>query len=124
MASTEAPLLQEPGNSQRDGSESAPPDKSGISSGMSQRTATPPLILPGESGDGNRLPVAVIVHLSGRRRGTTQRLTGDSLRIGAAVDAEIRVSPEPCVAPYHATLQVTGSGGFELIGAADCPMWV
>ena len=78
----------------------------------------------GRSGDPARLPVPVIVHLSGRRRGTTQRLIGESLRVGVAVDAEVRVSPEPSVAPYHATLQRTTTGGFELNAAAESPVWV
>jgi S1-C subfamily serine protease len=41
-----------------------------------------------------------------------------------AVDAEVRVSPEPSVAPYHATLEQTASGDFELIAGADRPIWV
>ena len=90
----------------------------------SQRPVTSSLVLPGDQRAAERPPAPVIVHLSGRRRGTTQRLVGETLRIGAAVDAEIRVSPEPCVEPYHATLQRTGRSGFELLAASDSPTWV
>ena len=69
-------------------------------------------------------PAPVVVHLSGRPRGTTQQLAGDRLRIGAAVDAEIRVSPEPSVEPYHATLSRTGDGGWELLTEPDSPVWM
>ena len=89
-----------------------------------QPPATPPIVLPGESGIDDRLPVAVLAHLSGRRRGTTQRLTGERLRMGVAVDAEVRVSPEPSVAPHHATLVRMAGGGYELHAGAERPVWV
>lgn len=53
-------------------------------------------------------PVPVVVHLSGSRRGTTQRLRGRTLRIGTASEAEIHVAGEP-VAEHHATLSLRGS---------------
>ena len=87
------------------------------------RSADTPLVLPGERQD-ERLPVPVVVHLSGPWRGTTQRLRGERLRIGAAMDAEVRVSPEPCVAPFHATLEPTPAGSFELVAETDRPVWV
>jgi S1-C subfamily serine protease len=95
-----------------------------MSSERTQRPITSSLVLPGDRTAIEKPPAPVIVHLSGRRRGTTQRLHGEQLRIGAAVDAEVRVSPEPCVEPYHATLLRVGSTGFELLAAADCPIWV
>ncbi|MFQ5349340.1 MAG: FHA domain-containing protein [Thermoanaerobaculia bacterium] len=95
-----------------------------MSSARSGRPTSSPLVLPGEPDARTGMPLPVVVHLSGHRRGTTQHLLGDRLRIGAAVDAEVRVSPEPSVAPHHATLQRTPDGGFELITAADRPIWV
>lgn len=53
-------------------------------------------------------PVPVVVHLSGSRRETTQRLRGRTLRIGTASEAEIHVAGEP-VAGHHATLSLRGS---------------
>ncbi len=88
------------------------------------RPTPSPIVLPGDTRPGESLPVPVVAHLSGPWRGTTQRLRGEHLRVGAAVDAEVRVSPEPCVAPYHATLLRTPSGGYELHAEADSPVWV
>ncbi len=91
-----------------------------------ERTQRPVTSLPGspEPGPAGNPSAPVIVHLSGRRRGTTQPLAGDSLRVGAAVDAEIRVSPEPCVEPYHAILKRTGDGDFEIVTEPDSPVWL
>ena len=68
-------------------------------------------------------PVPVIVHLSGSRRGTTQRLRGDELRIGTASDTEIHVAHEPSVAVHHATLSRRGSS-YELTVEDEHPVWV
>jgi len=68
-------------------------------------------------------PVPVIVHLSGARRGTTQRLRGDELRIGTGPEAEIHVAHEPAVASRHATL-VRRNDTYQLETEPDKPVWV
>jgi len=68
-------------------------------------------------------PIPVIVHLSGLRRGTTQRLRGDILRIGDSPELEIRVSPEPCVAKRHATLH-RRQNTYELLVEPGEEVWV
>ena len=95
-----------------------------MSSARTDRPPGSPLVLPGEPRDDIDSLVAVVVHLSGRHRGTTQRLLGDALRVGTAMDAELRVSPEPVVAPHHATLRRTDDGGFELVASPDRQVWV
>ena len=68
-------------------------------------------------------PVPVIVHLSGARRGTTQRLRGDRLRIGTGPESEIHVAHEPMVASSHATLVRQGAT-YELETTSKHPVWV
>jgi S1-C subfamily serine protease len=68
-------------------------------------------------------PIPVIVHLSGSRRGATQRLRGDLLRIGTGVDVEVRVSPEPSVRPRHATLHRRGNT-YELLVEPRQEVWL
>ena len=68
-------------------------------------------------------PVPVIVHLSGARRGTTQRLQGDTLRIGTGPEVEIHVAHEPSVASHHATLVRQGAT-YELHTRPEHPVWV
>jgi S1-C subfamily serine protease len=68
-------------------------------------------------------PIPVVVHLSGLRRGTTQRLRGDILRIGEDPDSEIRVSPEPCVADRHATLH-RRLDSYELLVEPGEEVWI
>ncbi len=56
-------------------------------------------------------PTPVVVYLSGSRRGTTQRLSGDCLRLGATSGSEIRLSEEELgQGPSHlATLSRRGN---------------
>lgn len=68
-------------------------------------------------------PVPVVVHLSGARRGTTQRLRGDRLRIGTGPESEIHVAHEPMVASRHATLVRRGAT-YELETTSEHPVWV
>ena len=68
-------------------------------------------------------PIMVIVHLSGSRRGTTQRLRGDILRIGLGSEAEVRVSAEPCVAERHATLHRRGDT-YEILVEPGEEVWI
>jgi serine protease Do len=68
-------------------------------------------------------PVPVIVHLSGARRGTTQRLRGDRLRIGTGPEVEVHVAHEPSVASHHATLVRNGST-YELETEEEHPVWI
>lgn len=69
-------------------------------------------------------PIRVIVHLSGSRRGTTQRLRGDDdLRLGKSPEVEIAVSPEPQVADHHATLHRQGLT-YELVAEPGEKIWV
>ena len=55
-------------------------------------------------------PIPGIFHLTGSRRGTTEALTEDTVRIGTARDTEIHLPAdrEPAVAPHHATLHRRG----------------
>ncbi|MDX1388450.1 MAG: trypsin-like peptidase domain-containing protein [Acidobacteriota bacterium] len=73
----------------------------------------------------------VVVHLSGRYRGTMHRLSGDSLRIGIAPDSEIRfslndltpgLSKLPESGPY-AILERHGDT-YELHAAEEADIWV
>jgi S1-C subfamily serine protease len=70
-------------------------------------------------------PTPVVVHLSGALRGTTHRLRGSHLRIGAAPDAEIRLPPEDRgdVGAEHAVLELRGER-YTLRVAADHRVWV
>jgi len=68
-------------------------------------------------------PIPVIVHLSGVRRGTTQRLRGGILRIGVNPEVEVRVSPEPCVADRHATLH-RREETYELLVEPGEEVWI
>jgi S1-C subfamily serine protease len=70
-------------------------------------------------------PVAVFVHLSGDRRGTTQRLSGDVITIGTAPYVDVRLPPDPGPgpAPIHATLHCRGLT-YELVSTADADVWV
>lgn len=70
-------------------------------------------------------PVAVFVHLSGDRRGTTQRLSGDLITIGTAPYAHVVLPPDPGPGPepIHATLHLRGLT-YELVATADADVWV
>ncbi len=70
-----------------------------------------------------RAPVPVIVHLSGARRGTTQRLRGEILRIGTGPEVEIHVAHEPGVAPEHARL-IQREDSYLLQTEPERPVWV
>ena len=70
-------------------------------------------------------PRPMVVHLSGSRRGTTERLSGDTLRIGTAADAEIHfpADREPPISPLHATLRRQGAT-YDLQAEPNQPVWV
>jgi len=79
----------------------------------------------------SEIPTAVIVHLSGRYRGTTHRLFGERLRIGTRPDDEITfskfdltpgLSKLPETGPY-ATLERRGNS-YELRAEPDADIWV
>ncbi len=55
-------------------------------------------------------PIPVVVHLSGKLRGTTERLSGQRLKVGTAPEAEVHfpADHEPEVADNHATLSRRG----------------
>ncbi|GMQ90134.1 MAG: hypothetical protein BMS9Abin10_0485 [Gammaproteobacteria bacterium] len=71
------------------------------------------------------MPIAVVVHLSGSRRGTTERLVGDVLRIGTAANAEIHfpADRELAVSAQHATLQRRDCT-YALRAYPSQPVWV
>ncbi len=56
-------------------------------------------------------PIPGLFHLTGSRRGTTEALAEDTVRIGTAPDTEIHLPAdrEPDVAAHHATLHRRGS---------------
>jgi serine protease Do len=66
-----------------------------------------PLDSEASIGDG----VSVLVHLSGARRGTTERLGAQTVRIGTTVNAEVHfpADREPAVAPCHGVLRQRGN---------------
>jgi S1-C subfamily serine protease len=70
-------------------------------------------------------PVPVVVHLSGSRRGTTERLAGDVLTIGTSEAAEIRLpaDEEPAVGALHARLVRRGPT-YELNTEPGQLVWV
>jgi len=71
------------------------------------------------------LPVAVVVHLSGNRRGTTERLAGERFTVGSDEEADIRLSggASKTVADRHATL-VRRGGTYEILVAPGRGVWV
>ncbi len=84
-----------------------------------------------DTADTSRRPTPVIVHLSGRYRGSTHRLFEDRLRIGVAPDSEIRfslndltpgLSKLPESGPY-AILERHGDT-YELHAAEEADIWV
>ena len=76
-------------------------------------------------------PTPVIVYLSGHLRGKTHRLRGDRLRIGTALDNEIRVTEQELppgaagglAAGLLATLELR-DGTYEMISARGAEIWV
>ncbi|MDH3746024.1 MAG: trypsin-like peptidase domain-containing protein [Acidobacteriota bacterium] len=69
-------------------------------------------------------PIALIVFLSGERRGTTLRLSGDQIDIGTAKSADIRVpASDGPIAPHHARLERRGVS-YEIVAADNQPIWV
>lgn len=74
---------------------------------------------------GSVAPVPAVVHLSGGRRGTTERLAGDTLGIGTDVRAEIRLEPDRDLQPdrWYATLRRRGLT-YALDVAPGTDVWV
>ncbi|MCZ6900751.1 MAG: FHA domain-containing protein, partial [Bacteroidetes bacterium] len=69
-------------------------------------------------------PTPVIVHLSGRRRGHTQRLSGELIRIGTSADAGVRLGLKPGnEASLMATL-VLRESTYEFIAEPGLDCWV
>ena len=70
-------------------------------------------------------PIPGLFHLTGSRRGTTETLLRDTVRIGTASDTEIHVPAdrEPAVAPHHATLHRRGLT-YQLRAEPGHPVWV
>lgn len=71
------------------------------------------------------VPNAVMVHLAGSRRGSTERLATDRLRIGTAANAEIHFSAdrELSVSSHHATLHREGLS-YTVQAESDQAVWV
>lgn len=70
-------------------------------------------------------PIPVVVHLSGARRGTTEQVEGDTLRIGTSAEAEIRLQADEvaCAAAVYATLERRGLT-YELHVMPGLSVWV
>jgi S1-C subfamily serine protease len=64
-----------------------------------------------EPGRAPEAPTVFVLHLTGSRRGASEPLSFDTIRIGTAADADIHFRPshEPAVAEHHATLSREGS---------------
>ena len=62
---------------------------------------------PDPAAAGGDVPIPGLFHLTGSRRGTTEALVEDEVRIGTAPDTEIHLPAdrEPDVAAHHATLR-------------------
>ncbi len=76
--------------------------------------------------DRERPPTAVMVHLSGPRRGRTQRLSRDTLRVNPAAAGGVAiVGPDepPGTGARIATLHPSGAS-FELVVESDRPVWI
>ncbi len=73
-------------------------------------------------GDG---AAAVMIFLSGSRRGAMLRLGGDRLCIGTDPGCEIRIpaDTEPLPLPHHATLTRRGES-YELTASPDAEVWI
>ncbi len=84
-------------------------------------TAPPPTSAAG-TGDA---PIPGFFHLTGSRRGTTETLIRDTVRLGTAADTEVHLPAdrEPAVAPHHATLHRRGVT-YQLRAEPGCPVWV
>lgn len=69
--------------------------------------------------------IPVLVHLTGRLRGTTRRLTGDLLKLGTAPETEIHFPADHAdeVAPVHASLYRVGNT-WELRTMPGREVWV
>ncbi len=74
---------------------------------MEQPTPSAPRETPAPAG---YAPIPALFHLTGSRRGTTETLVEDTVRIGTAPDTEIHLPAdrEPEVAAHHATLHRRG----------------
>jgi len=70
-------------------------------------------------------PIAVIVFLSGSRRGTILRLGGEHLHIGTDPEAKIRIPMDtaPLPKPWHAVLMRRGDT-YEVFAEEDADVWV
>ena len=70
-------------------------------------------------------PTAALVHLSGDRRGTTERLAKDVLVVGTSPDADVVLPPDPGPGPLpiHGTLHARGDT-YELFSTAGADIWV
>ena len=70
-------------------------------------------------------PTPVVVYLSGSRRGGSERLSGDEIRIGSGPDADLHLPPdtEPLPAAHHATLRRRGLT-YEIFAEGDNDVWV
>ena len=64
-----------------------------------------------ESEAGDIRPTSVLVYLSGSRRGSSHRLSGNEIKIGSGPDMDLRLplDTEPLPAPHHATLLCRGT---------------
>lgn len=73
---------------------------------------------------GQKSAALVIFHLSGLRRGLSEVLTADEIRIGTAAGSEVQLpDEEPQVAPHHATLR-RREDSYEIEAIAPHGVWV
>ena len=70
-------------------------------------------------------PIPGLFHLTGSRRGTTEALTEETVRVGTAPDTEIHLPTdrESDVAAHHATLRRRGRT-YQLRAEPGCRVWV
>ena len=93
--------------------------------GLAMKGSTVTTQLGSTDVDSAHAAIAVMVHLSGSRRGTSERLSGDSLRIGTGSDATIHflADREPSVSSHHATLH-RQDHSYELMVEVGEKVWV
>ena len=70
-------------------------------------------------------PVVVLAHLSGSRRGQSDRISGDTLLVGTAPESHVRLAADhdPAPGPVHAVLRRRGLT-YEIEAAAKQKVWV
>jgi S1-C subfamily serine protease len=73
----------------------------------------------------SRPSLLVVVHLSGNKWGTTERIRDDLIRVGSSADAELHFTLEddPAVGERHAEIRKKDDG-YEIVATGDRPLLI